>query len=120
MRYVKYIGLAHIRQITATDWRSVGLAGDTVVWSARNGFALPLDLFTEDQLARGIDPDPELIISDGDDEFKPVFHTRDMTPAQATQTVEVPASVVGIMNGDQVVSRDDSGASTVHSPTADE
>ena len=116
MRYVKYIGPSHIRQITARDWRSIGLTGDTVQWSAFNGFAVPLDSFNEDQIRKAIEPDSFLVITGEDEEFEPVYHTRDMTPDQATQTTENPVDVVDIMEGRQIVSRDESGSSTVSAP----
>ena len=116
MRYVKYIGLAHIRQITAHDWRGVGINGDPVVWSAYNGFAVPLDSFTEDQIRKAIDPDPSFVITgeDGsDEEFIPQPQLTDMTPSQLDQTTETPLDVVAFANGEQDISRDDLGASTV-------
>lgn len=113
MRYVKYIGPSHIRQITAADWRSVGISADTVQWSAFNGFAVPADHFTEDQLRVAIDPDQFFVMSGDDEDFSPKPQTRDMTPAQVTQVTETPVDVVAVLEGDQTVSRDDSGASTV-------
>lgn len=92
MRYVKYVGLAHERQITAHDWRSVGIQGDTVVWSARNGFAVPLDQFSDDQLRKAIEADPGFIITGESEEFTPAPQTRDMTPATLEQTVSAPVS----------------------------
>lgn len=85
MRYVKYIGPAHARQITARDWAGVGIQADTVVWIPQNGFAVPLDQFSEDQIRKAIDPDPMLVITgEGDDEeeFVPTpTHTATVTPA---------------------------------------
>lgn len=107
MRYVRYIGLAHIRQITAQDWRSVGINGDPVVWSAYNGFAVPLDSLTEDQIRKAIEPDRDFVITGedgGDEEFTPHPQQTDMTPAQLDQTVENPVDVLGIANGDANVS----------------
>lgn len=98
MRYVRYIGLAHIRQITAQDWRSVGINGDTVVWSARNGFSVPLDSLTEDQVTKAIDPDPEFVITGADEDFTPQPQTTDMTPSQLDQTVENPVDVLALAN----------------------
>lgn len=109
MRYIKYIGLAHIRQITASDWRSVGIAGDTVVWSARNGFAVPLDSLTEDQIRKAIDPDPEFIISGDDEDFVPQPQNIDMTPAQLVQAVEEPVDVLALANNGPDVSPSGSG-----------
>lgn len=113
MRYVRYIGLAHIRQITARDWQSVGIQADTVVWSAQNGFSVPMDALTEDQIRKGIEVDREFVITGDDEDFTPKPQPMDMTPSALAQTTETPLDVVGWANGDQTISRDDSGASTV-------
>lgn len=99
MRYVKYIGLSHERMITAADWRSVGIAGDTVVWSAHNGFAVPLDSFSDSQLDRAIYPDPELIVTAEDEDFTPAPQNRTMTPGQVAQAAEGPVDVLGMVGG---------------------
>lgn len=111
MRYIKYVGLSHQRMITSGDWRSVGISADTVVWSAHNGFAVPADSFTEDQIRKAIDPDPNFVMTGDDEEFKPVFQTRDMVPAEATQAAENPVDVVAYVGGDSTASPTDSGAS---------
>lgn len=114
MRYIKYIGMAHIRQITARDWRSVGLTGDTVVWSAYNGFAVPADSLTDDQISKAITPDKDFVItgedSDGN-EFVPQPQNTDMVPSQLDQLVNNPVDVVDMLEGGSVVSPDDSGVS---------
>lgn len=111
MRYVKYIGPSHRRMITAEDWRTVGVTADTVVWSAFNGFAVPLDQFSDDQVRKAIHPDSFLIITgedeeDGDEEFTPTIQTHDMTPDQLVQTVENPVDVVTLANTGDNVSTD--------------
>lgn len=113
MRYVTYIGLAHVRQITARDWRSVGINADTAVWSAQNGFAVPLDQFTDDQVRKAFDQDPEFVVTGPDEDFTPKPQAADMTPSALAQTTETPVDVVGWANGEQIISRDDSGVSTV-------
>ena len=80
MRYVRYIGLAHVRQITARDWRTVGISGDTVSWSAYNGFAIPADQLTDEQIRKAIENDPEFVIT-GEDDFTPQPQNSDMTPS---------------------------------------
>lgn len=110
MRYVKYVGLAHRRMITAQDWRGVGINGQTVVWEGSNGFAVPLDQFTDDQIRKAIDPDNSLVITGDDEEFVPQPVAGTMTPAQATQAVENPVNVVDMANGGGNVSTDESGA----------
>ncbi|MET0416548.1 MAG: hypothetical protein ABW022_11065 [Actinoplanes sp.] len=87
MRYVRYIGPAHQRQITAREWAQAGIQAETVVWGPFNGFAVSLDQLTEDQIRKAIDPDPFLVITgeseDGDDkEFVPMpTQTETVTPA---------------------------------------
>src|ERR1041385_2016698 len=85
MRYVKYIGPSHVRQITARDWQGIGIQADQVVWGPFNGFAVPLDSFTEDQLRKAIDNDPYLVITgegEDEDEFVPTpTQTETVTPA---------------------------------------
>jgi hypothetical protein len=109
MNYVRYIGLSHARIITAQDWRSVGINGDTVVWSAQNGFAVATDVFTEEQIEKAIDPDPEFVITGNDEEFKPSPQNRDMTPAQVVQITEAPVDVVDMLNNPDDGSTTDSG-----------
>lgn len=110
MRYVRYIGLSHERQISAIDWRRAGIQGETVVWSAFNGFAVPLDQFTDEQIRKAIEPDVNFVITgegeDGDEEFVPQPKSMAMTPAQAAQN---DVDVVAYVNGDDDVSTDDSG-----------
>lgn len=62
MRYVQYIGLAHVRRITASEWREVGVEMETVQWDASNGYKVPLEKFSEDVQRRFIEPDRTLII----------------------------------------------------------
>jgi hypothetical protein len=48
MGYVKYIGVATVRQITADDWAKVGVTDmETVVWDRFNGWTVPDSKFTE-------------------------------------------------------------------------
>lgn len=114
MRYVKYIGPSHIRQITTQDWRSVGIQADTMVWTAQNGFAVPLDSLTEDQIRVAIEPDQYFVITgDEDEEFVPTPQRADMTPAQLEQVTTEPVDVVDVMEGRQEIVRDDSGDAKV-------
>jgi hypothetical protein len=98
MKYVRYVGLSHVRIISATDWRHVGIEGETVVWSAQNGFAVPADTLSDSQMDKAITPDPEFVVTD--DEFTPAPQNRDMTPGQVVQAVENPVDVVAMANGD--------------------
>jgi hypothetical protein len=97
MRYVRYVGLAHVRQITADDWRRSGLNGDTVQWDAFNGFAVPLDQFNDDQIRKAIESDSSFIITgDEDEEFEP--DTTTATVPMTPQQLEGPR--VDILGGD--------------------
>lgn len=110
MRHVKYVGLSHQRIITATDWRMVGLHGETVVWNAQNGFSVPLDRLTEDQIRKAIEPDASFIITDD----QPVHHTTDMVPAEADQAAQNPGPAITLDDTTDDVSTDVSGSSKDH------
>ena len=110
MRYVKYVGLSHRRMISAQDWRGVGIAGDTVVWEANNGFAVPLDQFSDEQIRKAIDPDSGFVITGDDEEFTPTPMRGDMTPDQVRQATEEPVDVLALANGNADASTTDSGA----------
>lgn len=107
MRYVKYIGLSQMRVLTAADWRRAGLTGDTVVWNAFNGFAVPLDQFNEDQIRKAFEPDPNFVITgEGEDqekEFEPQPQSRDMTPSELEQATENPVDLIALMEGAQPI-----------------
>lgn len=111
MRYVKYVGLSHQRMITAHDWQGVRINADAVVWNAQNGFAVPLDRFTEDQIRKAIEPDPHFVITGADEDFEPVAQNRNMVPAEHAQAVADPVDVVALANGDAGASTTASGAS---------
>lgn len=111
MRYIRYIGLAHVRQITAQDWRTVGINGDTVSWSAFNGFAIPADQLTDEQIRKAIENDPEFVITGNDEDFTPQPQQTDMTPSALGQVTENPVDVLGWANGGDLVSTGNSEAS---------
>lgn len=100
MRYVRYVGLAHSRQITADDWRRVGINAGTIEWNAFNGFAVPFDQFTDQMIRKAVERDPHLIVTgegeDQEQEFVPdvTSANRPMTP----QEFEAPR--VDILAGD--------------------
>lgn len=110
MRYVKYVGLSHRRMITASDWRSVGINGETVVWEAANGFAVPLEKFTDEQIRKAIDNDDSLIITGDDEDFTPQPVPGNYTPEQARQATEAPVDVFALAGGESDASTDESGA----------
>lgn len=119
MQYVRYVGAAHRRVISASDWRSARLTGDQVVWEAQNGFAVPLDLFTEKQIETAIKPDPDLVITGEDEEFQPTPRPVDMTPRELAYTLENQVDLVAVLNGDAPAPAGISGASTGASAPAD-
>jgi hypothetical protein len=108
-RWIKYIGPAHQRIITAANWRSVGVNGETVVWSAYNGFTVPADSLTEDQISKAIDGDSQFVIVGEEDDFRPQMFSHDMTPALAAQTAENPVDMFALLDGSDNASTADSG-----------
>lgn len=82
-QFVKYIGPAHHRMITADEWRRAGVPDqETVVWSYHNAFSVAIDRLTDDALRVGIEPD-EFFVVVGGDEHAPRDLVRRQTPAQA-------------------------------------
>ena len=93
MQVVRYRGLAHVRRITADDWKSVGCPeGESVEWSWENGFELPSSMFTTDQIAKGIAPDPHLVLVEVS-ELRGRLAQK-MTPAQAAKAAINPMAVI--------------------------
>lgn len=76
MRYIKYIGPAHMRQITADEWKRVGIQADTVIWGNFNGWSVGADLLTDEQIRRAIDPDSNFVIVGSENMPKPVMNDR--------------------------------------------
>lgn len=99
-QYVRYVGKAHRRVITAADWRSIRLTGEQHIWESQNGFAIPLDQFTEDQIKKAIGPDKDFVITNEDEDFQPTYGPADMTPWELNQSVENPVDVIALLNGD--------------------
>mgnify|MGYP000909752880 CR=1 FL=1 len=117
--YVRYIGLAHARGITRADWRSVGLDGEDVWWDYTNGFSVPADRFTDEQMRKVITPDTSLLVVGMDTEPQPLPHA--MTPSQAAMPRvnlnaavgnETNAGVPDTATDAETASTDVSGAST--------
>lgn len=50
MASVWFIGARDERVISAADWASVGITGQTFRWNAENGWSHPRDSFTQEQL----------------------------------------------------------------------
>ena len=107
MRYVRYIGPSHQRMILASDWAGIGIRASTVVWNASNGFAVPADVFTDDQMSKAINADPYLMLTGDEEDFKPRSENRDMTP----QELEGPRVDMTDVFDDPEPSTTDSGAS---------
>lgn len=112
MKVVKYIGTAHRRRINATDWRDAGLEGESIEWSWQNGFAVPAEQFTEDQLREVIEPDSGFVIEEGEEsDVKPRRLEHRMTGQQFHQSPRVDVmGAVGAGTGSSG-STDASGAS---------
>lgn len=112
MQVVKYIGTAHRRRISAQDWRDAGLEGETVEWSFENGFTIPAEQFTEEQMREIIEPDSGFAIIGGeDDEVRPRRLRQRMTGQQAHEAPRVDMMrAVGAPTGASV-STASSGAS---------
>ena len=83
MQFIKYIGTAHRRIISADDFRRAGIPNQqTVEWSYANNFSVPIDSLSEEVLRKAIEPDPLFIVVGGE-EHEPRFLGQRMTPAQA-------------------------------------
>jgi hypothetical protein len=117
-RYVRYVGPVHRRVISETDWRAARLKGNTVGWEASNGFAVPLDQFSEDQIKRAISTDPNFVITAEDEEFQPTPGPYDMTPREHRQWVENPVDVPALLDGHAAGSVDLSQVPSVPSDAA--
>lgn len=98
-RYVRYVGPAQRRAISEADWKGARLKGDTMVWEASNGFAVPFDLFSEEQIKKAITPDLNFVVTDEDDDFEPTPGPYDMTPREHRQWVENPVDVPALIDG---------------------
>jgi hypothetical protein len=78
MKYVKYIGTSHVRQITKDEWAGLDPAveNETVRWHVGNGWTVPASVISDDAWPY-IEADSELVIIDKDyrgmsDEDRPV------------------------------------------------
>lgn len=118
MRYVRYIGPAHVREISARDWRSVGIDAPSVLWGGFNGWAVPLDSFTEDQIRKAIENDPMLVITGEDEEFDPQTTMTDNPLTTAENAENPPVDVIDTMN-DPDASTDESAGSPDRSTPRD-
>lgn len=98
-RYVRYVGPVHRRVITESDWKGARLQGTTVVWEASNGFAVPLDQFTDEQIKKAIEKDSNFTITGEDEDFEPQPAPYDMTPREHRQSIENPVDVPAILEG---------------------
>lgn len=63
-KYVVYIGMSTIREIDEASWDAVNVKKQGFIrWEPRNGWAVPVDQFTDDAL-KYVDEDPEFVIRD--------------------------------------------------------
>ena len=104
MEFVKYVGTAHRRVISADDFRRAGFPDQgSVEWSPLNGFSVPVDSFAEGVLDGVIHPDRSLIIVS--DYVMPLSSTLRQTPAQHAGQGQVDMSgAVGARNAPAAVS----------------
>jgi hypothetical protein len=100
--YVRYVGPAHRRVITVSDWRAVGVDAPLSIWHSQNGFAIPAELFTESQIQKAFKNDPNFVVTSEDEEFKPKPGPYDMTPRELDNYHENPIDVVSFLEGHAV------------------
>jgi hypothetical protein len=114
VQFIKYIGTAHRRIITADDFRRAGIKNQqTVEWSYENNFSVPVDDFPDDVLRQVFEPDPMFVVMGGDD-HEPKFLGSRMTPAQAAGEGRVRM----VLDSASVpISRDSAGGFTGSGPT---
>ena len=48
--HVRYIGTSDSRAITASDWESLGIEQDDIVWDASNDRTVPIDVISDGAL----------------------------------------------------------------------
>jgi hypothetical protein len=97
-KYVKYIGLSHVRSISRDDWRKAGVNNqESLVWDRANGWTVPLSRIT-DEAWPFIDADSELLVVDHlrSDEPRP---TEDPIVSEGDQITGAVAEAVQV-NGD--------------------
>lgn len=65
-KMVRYMGTAHIRQITAMEWQKVGVNDmETVVWHKANNWTVPASKFS-DEAWPFIEADEKLVVTGED------------------------------------------------------
>ncbi len=66
-RYIKYVGLSHVREILDTEWAALDppVENDTLRWDRANGWTIPADRVSEDAWPY-IEADNELVLIDRD------------------------------------------------------
>lgn len=86
-RYVKYIGLSHVRQILDTEWAALDPPVDnpTLTWNRANGWTIPADMISEAAWPY-IEADDELVLIDKD--YRGLAGDRDV--AEADQVLYPP------------------------------
>lgn len=62
-KVVAYIGTSDWRAISVADWDAVDVKGEDRMWSSHNGWQIPVDKFTDDEIA-WIESQEDLVIKD--------------------------------------------------------
>jgi hypothetical protein len=71
-KYVKYVGLSHVRAVLKEEWLKVGVNDQkAIIWNQANGWMVPLSDITDNAWPY-IDADPELIVVEVDRLTRPV------------------------------------------------
>ena len=124
--WVKYIGLAHVRMITADEFRRAGFPDqETVVWDYTNGHTVDAGQFSDEVMRRAIETDRDFIVVKSDEDLnRPLEHA--MTPGQAASRIQMRdeeppigrdmaeqlAQPSGVPDDAEIVSTDATGGST--------
>jgi hypothetical protein len=103
VKVIEYIGQAHIRRISARDWRLAGVKGTDVEWSWENGFGLAAEGFSVDQLATLATMPDQFVVVDMD--ALPARLPFRQTPALARQARV--AGMAAVIKPAEVVESDD-------------
>lgn len=105
MQVIRYVGRAHRRHITATDWQRAGFKnGESIEWSWKNGFEQLSNALTSDQIAKVIAPDLGFALIDVK-ELRGPLECR-MTPAQAAKRPVNPNVAMNVSTATSAASND--------------
>lgn len=62
-KVVAYIGTSDWRGVSEADWDNIGIKGQDRLWSSHNGWQIPVDKFSDDELA-WCETQEDLVIKD--------------------------------------------------------